>query len=78
MICCQASRTSMCCSAQWGAIMAEPKSRDEPREALDYALTLMKQAMEALDQSPAPADVGAHLNQAINRLEQVISSRSGG
>ena len=55
--------------------MAEAKCREEPREELDYALKLMQQAMAALDQSGAPADVGAHLDRAMNRLTQVISNQ---
>jgi len=58
--------------------MAKPKCREEPREELEYALKLMRQAIEALDAGGAPADVGAHLDQAMNRLAQVISNRSGG
>jgi hypothetical protein len=56
--------------------MAELNYQEKPREELDHALTLMRQAMEVLDENHAPADVGAHLDQAINRLKQVISDPS--
>ena len=58
--------------------MAEAKCREEPREELGYALKLMRQAMSALDLSGAPADVGAHLDRAINRLAQAISNQPDG
>jgi hypothetical protein len=58
--------------------MAELQCREEPRPELDHALKLMRQAIAALDAGGAPADVGARLDQAINRLEQIIAGQSGG
>lgn len=38
------------------------------------AIHLTQEALDILDQACAPADIGAHINQAIIRLEQLISS----
>lgn len=37
------------------------------------ALTQMKSALDLLDSSSAPADVGAHLDLAICRLEDLVT-----
>lgn len=45
------------------------------REALEKARSYMEVALELLDQSDAPADIGAHLDLALNRLQAVVESR---
>ncbi len=39
------------------------------------ALQLMEEALELLDQCDAPADIGAHLDLAIQRLRCLVSAR---
>lgn len=39
---------------------------------IDRALSFMSAALELLDSEGAPADVGAHLDLAINRLREVV------
>lgn len=41
--------------------------------AFQSAMANMKAALDLLDSAGAPADVGAHLDLAICRLEDVIS-----
>ena len=41
-------------------------------KAMNEALLLTEQALGVLDQSGAPADVGAHLDLAIHRLQAAI------
>ena len=43
-----------------------------PAGGLDQALELMEQALEILDSNECPADVGAHLDLAINRLRASV------
>jgi hypothetical protein len=38
------------------------------------ALSLMEQALELLDRADAPAEIGAHLDLAINRLRALPKS----
>jgi hypothetical protein len=57
--------------------MAEVSCQKIPDEPLAYALELVKQAIAALDRAGAPADVAAHLDRAMTRLEQVLSNHSG-
>jgi hypothetical protein len=61
-----------------GAHMAEPKLREESLDQLQYALGIMREAIEALDSAGAPADIGAHLDRAILRLEEVLSGSNRG
>jgi hypothetical protein len=42
-------------------------------EKWEEALTLMRSALRLLDDSEAPADVGAHLDLAIIRLEAAVA-----
>ena len=42
--------------------------------ALSHALELMRSALNVLDASRAPAEIGAHLDLAICRLEAVLDS----
>ena len=42
-------------------------------EELGRALSLMREALGLLDDCKAPADVGAHLDLAIQRLESTIA-----
>jgi hypothetical protein len=42
------------------------------------ALVSMRTALKILDQSGAPLDVGAHLDLAIARLEEVIATAKEG
>jgi hypothetical protein len=58
--------------------MAEVSCQKIPDEPLAYALELVRQAIAALDKAGAPADIGAHLDRAVTRLEQVLSNYSGG
>lgn len=74
MVCRQLTRTSMC--RLGGGVMAEPKCREEPREELEYALKLMREAMQVLDGCEAPSDIGAHLDRALSRLSDVITKRA--
>ena len=41
----------------------------EGAETLKFALEKMRAALELLDRTDAPADVGAHLDLAVCRLE---------
>lgn len=41
------------------------------------ALRKMRAALEQLDAAKAPADVGAHLDFAISRLEDALGRRLG-
>ena len=51
--------------------MLNVRSEEEP-SPLAQALELMRSALELLDEANAPADLGAHLDLAICRLEEVI------
>jgi hypothetical protein len=42
------------------------------------ALNLMKEALRLLDDAEAAADIGAHLDLAIHRLEESLGSALGG
>lgn len=42
-------------------------------EPMSQALRLLQQALEDLDASGAPADIGAHVDHAIVRLEAVLT-----
>ena len=44
-------------------------SLDDPRLGAIHYLTL---ALNLLDQSDAPADIGAHVDAAISRLSEVL------
>jgi hypothetical protein len=44
-------------------------SSDDPRSGAMHYLTL---ALQLLDESDAPADIGAHVNVAISRLSEVM------
>ena len=44
---------------------------EDGKPALEVAMQHMKAALELLDRTGAPADIGAHLDLAINRLEAV-------
>jgi hypothetical protein len=46
-------------------------------DACAVALTKMKEALEALDSADAPAEIGAHLDLAVCRLEDFLGSRTG-
>ena len=43
---------------------------------LAEAIALMRQALQLLDATQAPADIGAHLDLAIVRLDQCMSDGS--
>ena len=45
-------------------------------EKLEKALICMESALQLLDESDAPADVGAHLDMSISRLKDVMSESS--
>lgn len=45
-------------------------------DRLDDALSLLKKALGLLDEVDAPADIGAHLDLAIHRLEASLGSVS--
>lgn len=49
-------------------------SRIELRAEWFNALAQMKHALTLLDEADAPADIGAHLDLAIARLETLMSS----
>ena len=56
--------------------MGEPSPNDPVCESeLTLALQLMQQALSLLDAVQAPADIGAHLDLAIVRLNQLVSGR---
>jgi hypothetical protein len=44
-------------------------------ETLESAMAGMKSALADLDAADAPADVGAHLDLAINRLQAELAER---
>jgi hypothetical protein len=44
-------------------------SSDDPRSGAMHHLTL---ALQLLDESDAPADIGAHVDVAISRLSEVL------
>ena len=53
--------------------------RESPRLAeakLADAMMLMQQALQLLDETQAPGDIGAHLDLAIVRLSQAIPNAS--
>ena len=52
--------------------MAEPAEQPGPSGLMETALRKMREALDLLDESGAPADVGAHLDMAISRLQKVI------
>lgn len=57
-----------------GSVMAEVlPGGSEDAEALLSALNLMKEALQFLDESRPPADIGAHLDHAIARLAQHLA-----
>jgi hypothetical protein len=45
---------------------------------LAEAMTLMQQALQLLDETDAPADIGAHLDLAIVRLGEAMGKASNG
>jgi hypothetical protein len=45
------------------------ESSDDPRVRAMHFLTL---ALELLDESDAPADIGAHVDAAVGRLSEVL------
>lgn len=47
-------------------------------ETLTQVVILLRQALELLDQAGAPADIGAHLDFTINRVQELIGLASGG
>ena len=55
---------------EWG--MTAPLSNREPSPLLTVALSSMRNALQLLDDAEAPGDIGAHLDLAIVRLEEVI------
>lgn len=59
--------------------MAEPVQQTNSGEMMERAVRLMREALDLLDQATAPSDIGAHLDLAINRLDESIKSdRTGG
>lgn len=54
----------------------EPKVGNEPHSAyeekLNEALKHLLSALQLLDDACAPADIGAHLDLALNRLKSVL------
>lgn len=54
-------------------IPAAKKSDPRSKEArASEALSLMQQALKLLDKNDGPLDAGAHLDLAINRLQEAI------
>jgi hypothetical protein len=49
----------------------DPIGRDD-KPGLSEALELMQRALRILDQQQAPADIGAHLDLAIERLKAAL------
>ena len=47
-------------------------------ETLIQVKSLLRQALELLDQAGAPADIGAHLDFTITRVEELIGLSSPG
>ncbi len=45
-------------------------------DRLSHALSLMQNALQLLDESKAPAQLGAHLDLAICRLQEEVESNS--
>ena len=45
-------------------------------ESLERARTLMRGALDLLDGCDAPADIGAHLDLAICRLDEALAIRT--
>ena len=41
-------------------------------ETLTQVIMLLRHALDLLDQAGAPADIGAHLDFTINRVEELI------
>jgi hypothetical protein len=44
------------------------------RSEYQEALSKMEAALQLLDEAAAPADIGAHLDLAINRLKQCVDA----
>lgn len=44
--------------------------------AMNDALTLLSNALDLLDRTEAPADVGAHVDLAIHRLQAALAARN--
>ncbi len=56
-----------------GVDMANPQPQQaNSLDLMADALAMMRDALRTLDDAQAPADVGAHLDRAIVRLEQAI------
>jgi hypothetical protein len=64
------------CVMEMGGYMADLKVAEEPALGACRALRLMREAITELDEIGAPADIGAHLDRAISRLEQSLSDQS--
>jgi hypothetical protein len=52
--------------------MLQPLCLNDNTQELAQALTMLKQSLELLDASNAPADIGGHLDLAICRLEDHV------
>lgn len=52
----------------------ETEGTEELKQKMDEARSLMKRALELLDQADAPAQIGAHLDMAISCLESVTNA----
>ena len=50
---------------------------DRTESKLADAMALMQRALQLLDQTQAPADIGAHLDLAIVRLGEATAQASG-
>lgn len=44
----------------------------DPVSSLRRAATLIRHAVELLDQAAAPADIGAYLDHAASRLDDIV------
>lgn len=58
--------------------MAEPVKQANSSELMTDAMQLMRDALRLLDQASAPADVGAHLDLAIERLAPYLHADDNG
>ena len=48
------------------------------RNSVAKAADLVREALELLDSARAPADIGAHLDHALSRLESLTEDRRPG
>lgn len=54
------------------------KATQPQSEPLQKALLHMQAALQVLDDANAPADIGAHLDLALNRLQEHMLAVGGG